>query len=105
MVCAILQRKNTAIFFMGLMTKNAFLDWLYFEHRARVTFTTNANKQKVYTAKNDRERVTFGKHKRGAPLVIKRIMYTDTGTVKAVEYYRKFTDLIKATQYKGRQQR
>lgn len=86
------------------MTKNQLLDWLYFDHRARVTFEVNAHKQKIYTAKNDHERITFGKYKRGAPLVIKRITYTNAGTVKAVEYYRKFTDLIKATQHKRRQQ-
>ena len=86
------------------MTKNQFLDWLYFERRQRVTFEINANNQKIYTAKNDRERVTFGKCKRGAPLKIRRITYTDAGTIKTVEHYQKFIDLIKATQHEGRPQ-
>ena len=86
------------------MTKNQFLDWLYFERRHRVTFEVNAKKQKIYTAKNDRERVTFGKSKRGAPLKIRRITYTDAGTIKTVEHYQKFTDLIKATQHERRRQ-
>ena len=87
------------------MTKNQFLDYCFFERRQRVTFEVNTNRQKIYTAKNDRERVTFGKCKRGAPLKIRRITYTDAGTIKTVEHYRKFTDIIKATQHERRRQR
>ena len=78
------------------LTKNAFLDWLYFERRARVTFEANAHKQKIYTAKNEHERITFGKASRTAPLVIRWIKYKPNRTPDTIKFFANYRDTIKA---------
>lgn len=78
------------------MNKSAFLDWLFFDRRHRVRYTTNAHRQKIYTAQNARERLTFGKATRAAPLVIKQVIYKSNGTPQAIKNYRTFAECVRA---------
>ena len=77
------------------MTKNNFLDWLYFEHRARVIFTTNAHKQKIYTAKNQTEQITFGKATRASPLTIKQVTYKPDGMPDTIKFFATFAECVR----------
>ena len=74
------------------MTKNSFLDWLYFEHRARVTYKTNANAQTIYTAKTPRERLTF----KAEPVAILQVIYKPNDAPQAVNRFDSFADFINA---------
>ena len=77
------------------MTKNDFLDWLYFDRRHRVTYTTNTHKQKIYTAKNQAEQITFGKATRASPLTIKQVTYKPNGAPQAIKYFATFAECIR----------
>ena len=78
------------------MTKNAFLDWLFFDRRHRVTYTTNAHRQKIYTAKNQAEEITFGKATRASPLVIKQVKYKPDGMPDKIKFFATYAECKRA---------
>ena len=84
------------------MDKAAFLDWLYFERRARVTFVINDRQQKIYTAKTDRERVTFGKRDESAPLAILWVHYAPNGTPDDIKQFKTFAETVATLTQKER---
>lgn len=77
------------------MTKNDFLDWLFFDRRHRVTYTTNAHKQKIYTAKSQAEKITFGKATRASPLIIKQVIYKPNGMPDTIKFFATFAECIR----------
>lgn len=76
------------------MTKNDFLDWLYFDRRHRVKYTTNSHKQKIYTAKNQAEKITFGKATRTSPLAIRQVKYKSDGMPDTIKFFATFAECI-----------
>ena len=76
------------------MTKNKFLDWLYFDRRHRVIYTTNAHRQKIYTARNNVECLTFGKATRTSPLKIKQVTYKPDGMPDTINFFTTFDECI-----------
>lgn len=78
------------------MKKADFIDWLYFDRRHRVKYTTNAHKQKIYTAKNQAEQITFGKATRASPLTIKQVTYKPNGTPQTIKYFATFAECKRA---------
>ena len=77
------------------MTKNDFLDWLYFDRRHRVTYTTNNHAQKIYTARNNAECLTFGKATRANPLIIKQVKYKPDGMPDTIKFFSTFAECIR----------
>ena len=84
------------------MNRNDFIDWLYFDRRHKVTTTTNDNKQKIYTARNGAECLTFGQATDTAPLVVRWIHYKPNGTPDRIKYFANYTDTVQHLNNKRR---
>ena len=77
------------------LIKNNFLDWLFFDRRHRVTHTTNSHRQKIYTAKNQTEQITFGKATRASPLTIRQVIYKPDGMPDIIKYFATFAECVR----------